>query len=375
MDHFITNYNIECPPGAVSAVLEDSIMQKGRPVTAGSKILENFVSPIDATVVARLEAAEVTILGKTKMDEFGIAGLLPGSNANDSGAVSAVADGAAVIALCNDYSGAVRKQAVERGVCYIHPTYGTVSRYGLIPAVLSMDQIGVVCKTPDDGFRALSVIAGFDPKDGAMLFRELSADDNDKTKPGSGRLKLGVPVNAFEKAMDSTVVAEFARNFMTVDFELKYFDVYAQVMRILCFAEISSNLTRYDGIKFGYRAGGYGNLHELYTKSRTEALGTDAKLASMLGAMILAQGSYDKYYDKAMRIRRLIKDSLDFEKFDMIVMPATGVDPDDRIALHALPQLCGLPAITVPYHGSGITLIAAAGKDVVLFEALKAVTL
>lgn len=376
MDHFITYYGIECPPGAESAVLEDSIMQKGRPVTAGSKILENFISPLDATVVTRLEASGIKILGKTKMDEFGAAGLFAEAKEESSGAVSAVADGDATFALCNDYSGTVRRQAAARGVCYIHPTYGTVSRYGLIPAAPSMDHIGVVCKTPADGFRVLSIIAGYDPKDGAMLpagqglgleglgFRGQGlGDEGDEGREG---VRIGVPVNVLGQIPDTTAVEEFAKGFETVDFELKYFDVYAQVMQILCCAEISSSTTRYDGVKFGYRASGFKDLHELYIKSRTEAFGPEAKFTAIAGAMLLSQEKYDKHYDKAMRIRRLIKESLEFDKYDAIILPASGGESGFRLALHALPQLCGLPSLTMPFNGSGITLVADAGGEGVL---------
>jgi len=403
MEHFITKYDVNCPAGTMSAALEDSIMHKGRPVTAGSKILENFVSPLDATVVTKLEAAGITILGKTKMDEFGASGLFgnmePGAPDSEfrSGAVSAVAEGDATFALCNDYTGAVSQEAAAHNLCYIHPTYGSVSRYGLIHAVPSMDQIGIVCKTPADGLYALSVISGHDPKDGAMF----SGSGKWKVESGkltmsSGRVRVGVPVNVLAWVSDASAVLEFAKGFDTVDFDLGYFDVYAQVMQILCSAELSNNTTRYDGIKFGYRAEGYRNLHELYTKSRTEAFGADVKLASIIGSMVLSQENYLRYYDKAMRIRRLIKESLEFDKYDVIIMPTAkqgdakqgdgssawlhqADEPSPCLAaslcFSALPRLCGLPAVTVPFKGGGITLIGDSNCENVLFSALEAVGL
>ncbi|MDR0490019.1 MAG: hypothetical protein LBH28_02065 [Oscillospiraceae bacterium] len=386
MDCFITDYCLERRPGAQSAILEDSIMHKGRPVAAGSKVFGNFISPLDATVVTRLESAGVTILGKAKMDEFGLSGLFAGSNAEVPGAVSAVAGGIADFALCNDYSGAVRQNASERGVCYIHPTYGTVSRFGLIPAAPSMDQIGVVCKTPADGFRVLSIIAGNDPNDGAMFpddgqgrvkSEKLKVEsERGADKMGIGgdrRLRVGVPDNVSALVRDDSYVDEFAKAFEIVCFDLKYFKVYAQVMQILCCAEISSNITRYDGIKFGFRAEGYRDLRELYTRSRTEALGFDAKLAAIVGAMVVSQGKYEMYYDKAMRLRRLIMESLKFDKYDVILMPVPDAGSASALAFHALPQLCGLPAATVPFSGGGITLIAAAKQENTLYEALEAV--
>ena len=386
MDYFITRYDIDCAADAHCAVLEDSIMYKDHPVTAGSKILENFISPLDATVVTQIEAAQINILGKTKMDEFGAGGLRLDSESGlhgfSSGAVSAVADGVASFALCNDYTGAVSQYAAAQGLCYIHPTYGTVSRYGLIPMVSSMDQIGIVCKTPAEGQHVLSIITGYDPKDGAMFTTAANGAVSEKPGNSQGRqLRIGIPANVLTRVSDAgsripdtslSAVTEFAKNFESIDIELKYTDSYMQVMQILCCAELSNNLTRYDGIKFGYRAEGYRNLRELYTKSRTEAFGKDVKLASLIGSMVLSKENYKRYYDKAMRIRRLIKESLRFDKYDVIILPVC-VEPGIRnpeIALHALPMLCGLPAVSVPFQGGGITLIADANCENVLFSAL-----
>ena len=408
MDYFITKYDAGQVPDSECAVLEDTIMHKGHPVTAGSRMLEEFVSPFDATVVTRLEAADVAILGKSRMDEFGAAGLfLDWSQAVD-GAVSAVSDGAALFALCNDYTGAIRRQAVARGVCYIHPTYGTVSRYGLIPAVPSMDQIGVICKNPTEGFRVLSIMAGHDPKDGAMFPDEYSAEPGEKREEKSWyaqstarneaeasaksgelreqlsrasvnesaedvKLRIGVPVNVLSGVEDVSAVEGFVKSFETKAFTLKYFDMFSLVMQVLCCAELSSSICRYDGVKFGFRAGDYKNLNELYTKSRTQAFSTEVKFAAIVGAMALSHENYNRYYDKAMRIRRLILESLRYDNYDAIVMPAPTTD--SGIAYHALPQLCGLPAVTFPFNGGGVTLIAGARREKMLIKALKAVGL
>ena len=339
-------------------ILEDSIMQKGRPAAAGSKMLEIFISPLDATVVTRLESAGKNILRAAEMPELGI----PDWGADMlgvSGAVNAVADGVAAAALCNDCSGAARRQAARRGLRYIHPTYGTVSRYGLIPVASSMDQIGVVCGDVEEGFRVLSKIAGYDPKDGAMF-----PDTEYSYGPDRKNLKIGVPSNIFDKP------PEFTGNFETVSFELKYFDVYSQVMQILCCAEIMGNINRYDGVKFGYRSDAYGDLGELYAKSRAEAFGSSVKLAAIMGAFVLSQENYTQYYDKAMRIRRLIKESLDFNKYDAIIMPVFDGDPHRQFTLGTLPQLAGLPSVTAPANG-GISLIADVKCENILFSALE----
>jgi len=295
-----------------------------------------------------------------------------------SGAVAAVADGLADYALCNDYTGAVGVEAAANGLYYIHPTYGTVSRYGLIPAAPSMDQIGIVCKDPADGFRLLSVIAGHDPKDGAM-FPGPDPENGALSAGGAGRsggtacpnykLRIGLPTNVLAKSPDAAIIDELMKDFEPQGFELRYVETYAPVMQILCCAELCNNINRYDGIKFGYRAKGYSGLRELYTKSRTEAFGPDAKLAAIVGSMVLSQDKYLRYYDKAMRVRRLIRDSLDFSKYDAIIMPANA-QPGPPGFLQALPRLCGLPAVTFPARGRAITLIAGSRREDVLIKVL-----
>jgi len=400
MGCFITDYKTDIPAGGESVVLEDSIMHKGRPVTAGAKMLENFISPLDATVVTRLEAAGVTIIGKSKMGEFGISGLFAEVPPENSGAVSAVADGLADFALCNDYTGAIGQQAAANGLYYIHPTYGTVSRYGLIPAVVSMDQIGIVCRNPADGFRLLSIFAGHDPNDGAMIMRDAhdhsvqctvysvqetgDADSGQCTvysvqetgDAGGRKLTIGVPQNFFsgnpgEASSVGFIGVGSTGGLNTVNIELKYFDVYAQVMQILCCAEISCNISRYDGIKFGHRTDSFANLHELYSKSRTEGFGQDTKLAAIVGAMALSQENYSRYYDKAMRVRRLIKESLEFDKYDVILLSPLDKAAEWQLGLHALPRLCGLPAITAPFGSGWVSLVADVGCEDVLFSAIE----
>jgi len=399
MECFAAKYDVGGPARGERVVLEDSIMHRGRPVAAGSKIMEGFVSPLDATVATRLEAAGISILGKAAMDEFGASGIFMGLGAAQgeaahtgaalaaqakrrSGAVAAVAGGLADFALCNDYTGAVGVEAAASGLCYIHPTYGTVSRYGLIPSVPSMDQIGVLCKAPADGFRLLSVIAGHDPKDGAMFpgpdpgSEELSVGGSvggsacaevDKIVPSPSVPVLGLPANVLSQSPDAALITGFAKGLETSELELKYVEAYAPVMQILCCAELCNNINRYDGIKFGYRAKGYSGLRELYTKSRTEAFGPDAKLVAIAGSMVLSQDKYSRYYDKAMRIRRLIKESLDFDSYDAIVLPANA-QFESRFFLQALPRLCGLPAVTFSANGCAMTLVAGPRREDILIE-------
>ena len=267
--------------------IDDSIMRKGEPATAGSKILEGFKAPFDAEVITRLGGEFESVA----MGEFGL---------------EPPPEDLPTPLLCNDIFGFVRKQAAKRGLCYIRPKYGTVSRYGLIPAACSMDQIGVLCQTPVEGFAILAKIAGHDPKDGAMLPRIL----HEKPESFKGLYKSG---------------------------SLPFSGVYARVLQILAYAEISNNINRYDGIKFGKRAAGFRGLNDLYLKTRTENLGENAKLAAIMGAWVLSSGQYAKYYDKAMRVRRLIRESLTFDGYD-----AVSVEPGSPLAV-----LAGLPSLVI----------------------------
>ena len=298
--------------------IDDSIMQKGRESSAGSKILENFIAPFDATVLSRLAAFPGG--GETervKLAEFGL---------SDPGELS----GAPL--LCNDVFGHARVRAAKQGLCFIRPTYGTVSRFGLIPVASSMDQIGIVSKDPEAGFSLLEKIAGFDENDGAMF-------------PEKNYSYSALP-DKIKWAHDAS-------------FTEKYSHVYDQVLRILAYAEMSNNTSRYDGIKFGYRASGFRNLEELYTKTRTQGFGGEAKLAAVMGCVALSKDYYEAYYDKAMRVRRLIKESFDFKNYDVISAPAES----------PLAVLAGLPSLTLPHGGKGIQLIAGVKKESALLRA------
>ena len=291
---------------------DNGIMQKGKPIGLGGLMLENCVSPVDATVVTKIEASGFLVVGNENSRN---------DNEKVTASVKAILDGEADVALCSDYSGAVSLEVVENGLCYIHPTYGTVSRYGLVQMASSMDQIGIVCKTPEEGFHVLDIIRGYDDKDGAMYgVEEFEVYEKSCRDIGKGGIKIG-------------------------DADLEYSDVFPQVIRILSSAEISANISRYDGIKFGQRAESYNNLQELYKNSRTEMLGVDLKLSAIVGTMVLAQENYAKYYDKAMRLRRLIKNSLEFGDFDVLRIPNKDV---------LVSRLCGLPSLSV----AGNTYIA-----------------
>jgi len=191
-----------------------------------------------------------------------------------------------------------------------------------------MDQIGIVCRSPEEGFKALKIIAGFDPKDGAMLPAEVNQAEAPKTQESHEPQRTNEPPKPQEPPKTQQP-QEPPTNIRTAEITPKCSEIYTQIMQILCCAELSNNISRYDGIKYGYRAKDYQGLRGLYTKTRTEAFELDIKLAAMIGAMVLSQENYERYYDKAMRLRRLIKESLEFDKYDIICAPHAQPTPEN----------------------------------------------
>ena len=362
--------------GAVA--LEDCIMVKGTPVTAGSKILEGFTAPFGAAAAERLENAGAAIWGKTGMPEFSVVNVVQGED-GIAPSVKAVLEDSASACLCNDLFGLYRRQAAENNLVYIHPTYGTVSRYGLIPAASSMDQIGVLAKDVATGFSLLSAIAGHDSRDGAMYpetsYSYKSLDRDVRLCVPENILKLsdsGFRSSA-EELSDSAFrssAEELSRCFALTDEPLPLFDVYKQVMYILACAEISNNINRYDGVKFGYRSASSESLESLYTNTRTEGFGIQVKLAAVMGAFVLSADQYVPYYEKAMKIRGIIRSSLQFDKYDVIALPVSiSGGAYDNLSLYALSALAGLPCLSFSYKGRGIQLIGGVKGEGALLKA------
>ncbi|MCL1829206.1 MAG: amidase family protein [Oscillospiraceae bacterium] len=339
-----------------AVILEDCIMQKGMPAAYGSKISENFISPVNATVVTKLLKNDIEIAGRTAVNEFGIINLSGRGDEAETEAIKGILNDGAGFCLCNDIFGIYRRRAAENGLCYIHPTYGTVSRLGLMPAVSSMDQIGVLCRDLTSGFMILSLIAGADEGDGAMFPEK----NYDYTATGK-KPKLGLPMSLIDKADEKTreSVSDFAAGFDTVKIELEYLDICSRVMYILSCAEISNNISRYDGMKFGRRASGCRDTNEIYVKTRSECFAPDTKLTCITGCLVLSRDNYVPYYEKAMKLRRLIKESLRFDKYDLIVLPCEiSENPYENLSLYSLANLAGLPSVSFSYKGRGIMLIA-----------------
>lgn len=296
-----------------TVIVEDVIMVKGLPCTAGSKMLENFIAPYDSHVAEKLKNAGY-VVETCATAEFGLA------DTNMRKAAEAVCGGNKC-ALSNDVWGTIRRQALQHELVYLYPSYGRVSRYGLVQAVSSMDQIGVLAQKPEDAFKLLEVISGYDGRDGMSL-----KDAEYRTEAPKKKIKAG--------KFESTLPAE-------------------GTFLILAAAEFANNISRYDGVKFGYRAGNYKNINDLYVKSRTEALGFDAQLYAVTGNIVLSQEYYQKYYDKAMRARRLIKNAL-YEAFKDCGVLEVPVSAGGL----ALSPLTGCPSLS--FVKNGIPTVALA---------------
>lgn len=373
------------PLAGVPIAIKDNICIKGKKTTCASRILENFVPQYNAEVIDRLEKAGLVIIGKTNMDEFAMGSTtetsaygitrnpwntehVPGGSSG--GSCAAVAAGEAYLALGSDTGGSIRQPSSFCGVTGMKPTYGTVSRYGLVAYASSLDQIGPVGKDVADCAALLEIIAGHDPKDSTSIDRK----DLDFSKEMSGRLlgmKFGVPKEYLAEGLDPEVKGAFMDTLKVLTqqgaiiefFSMKTTEYMIPAYYIIASAEASSNLERFDGVKYGYRAKEYEGLHDMYKKTRTEGFGEEVKRRIMLGSFVLSSGYYDAYYLKALKTKALIKQEFDraFEKYDVLLAPAApftapkiGESLKDPLAMYlgdiytVAVNLCGLPGITVP---------------------------
>lgn len=374
------------PLAGVPIAVKDNICTRGQKTTCSSKMLENFVPTYDAQAVKQLEDAGMVILGKTNMDEFAMGSTtetsaygvtrnpwnlehVPGGSSG--GSCAAVAAGEAYLALGSDTGGSIRQPSSFCGVTGIKPTYGTVSRYGLVAYASSLDQIGPVGKDVADCAALLEVIAGHDPKDSTSLDRkDLDFSKSIEEKKLLG-MKFGVPKEFLAKGLDPEVKEAFMDTLKVLTsqgaivefFAVETMEYMIPAYYIIASAEASSNLERFDGVKYGYRAAEYEGLHDMYKKTRTEGFGEEVKRRIMLGSFVLSSGYYDAYYLKALRTKALIKQEFDraFDKYDVILAPAApytapkiGESLKDPLAMYlgdiytVAVNLCGLPGITVP---------------------------
>ena len=373
------------PLAGVPVAIKDNMCTKDLLTTCSSKILYNFIPTYTAEAVLNLEKAGAVILGKTNMDEFAMGSTtetsaygetknpwntehVPGGSSG--GSCAAVAAEECVFALGSDTGGSIRQPSSFCGVTGIKPTYGTVSRYGLIAYGSSLDQIGPVAKDVTDCAALLQTVASYDAKDATSMKRD-DYDFMSALKEDVSDLKIGIPNSCFGEGLDPQVkesILKAADVLKARGAEVEYFDLdlidYAiPAYYVIASAEASSNLERFDGVKYGFRAKEYEGLHDMYKKSRSEGFGPEVKRRIMLGSFVLSSGYYDAYYLKALRTKALIKKEFDraFEKYDMILSPAApstaprlGESLSDPLQMYlgdiytVSVNLAGLPGITVP---------------------------
>lgn len=373
------------PLAGVPVGIKDVLMTKGVRTTAASKILENFIAPYDCTAVARLEAAGAVVVGKMNCDEFAMgssnenSAYKPVHNPRDltrvpggssGGSAAAVAAGTAVATLGSDTGGSIRQPAAFCGVVGLMPTYGRVSRYGLIAFASSLDHIGPLTKTVKDSAIMLRTIAGRDPLDSTSADVPVPDYTQEIGKPVRG-LRLGIPKEYFGEGLDPEIRTAIenaiqklaAQGCEVVPISLPHTDYAIPCYYVICTAEASSNLARYDGVRYGYRAKGARTLSEMYRRSRDEGFGAEVKRRIILGTYALSAGYYDAYYLKAQKVRSLLARDFDqaFTKVDAIVTPTTptaafklGEKVDDPVSMYladiytVTADLVGVPGIVVP---------------------------
>lgn len=382
----LVNKGAPLPPLAgVPVGIKDVMVTKGVRTTAGSRILENFIPPYDCTAVARLEAAGAIVLGKLNCDEFAMgssnenSAYGPVHNPHDKsrvpggssgGSAAAVAADMAVATLGSDTGGSIRQPASFCGVVGLMPTYGRVSRYGLIAFASSLDHIGPLTKTVKDAAILLGVIAGHDPMDSTSAKVPVPNFEADLAKPVSG-LKIGIPKEYFGEGLDVEVRAAVEAGIAKlrtagceiVPISLPHTAYAVPTYYVIATAEASANLARFDGVRYGYRAKGAATLSDMYRKSRDEGFGAEVKRRIMLGTYALSSGYYDAYYLKAQRVRTLLARDFEeaFQKVGAIVTPTAptaafkiGEKSDDPLSMYladiytVTADLVGIPGISIP---------------------------
>ena len=325
--------------------IKDNICEKNVKTTCASKMLENFVSPYDATVVEKLNENQIISLGKLNMDEFAMGSSTENSamkitknpwnlnkvpGGSSGGSAAAVAANLVPWALGSDTGGSIREPASFCGVVGLKPTYGLVSRYGLVAFASSLDQIGPITKDVRDAAILLNVIAGYDEKDSTSAKVEKINYEKSLKNDVKG-LKIGVPKEFFGDGINEEVkskLKEAIETYKSMGAEVEEFSLdvakYAlATYYIIACAEASSNLGRFDGIRYGYRTKNYTNLKELYKNTRTEGFGEEVKRRLILGTYVLSSGYYDAYYKKAQKVRTFVKNQFDnaFKKYDVLLTP------------------------------------------------------
>jgi aspartyl-tRNA(Asn)/glutamyl-tRNA(Gln) amidotransferase subunit A len=387
--------NPDLPLSGVPLAIKDTILTKGLETTCGSRILKGFIPPYDATAVARLKNAGAIILGKTNCDEFAMGSSTENSafqqtrnpwntdhapGGSSGGSAAAVAAGLAFGALGSDTGGSVRQPAAFCGVVGMKPTYGRISRYGLVAFGSSLDCIGTITRSAKDAALLLNVIAGQDPADSTSSVKEVP-DYSSMIKKQSGKLRIGLPREYFEDGLDPEIASTLETSLKQLEkqgkielvtISLPHTEYAIAAYYVIATAEASSNLSRFDGVRYGYRAK-HKSLREMYAQTRSEGFGAEVKRRIMLGTFALSTGYYDAYYMQASRIRTLIAEDFRnaFSRVELICTPTTptpafrmGERINDPLSMYlsdvytVTMSLAGLPAISVPcgLHSSGLPL-------------------
>lgn len=404
------------PLTGMPLAIKDNICTDGVLTTCSSRMLQNFVPPYDATVIAKLRAQEYILLGKTNLDEFAMGSSTENSafgpsrnpwnlhcvpGGSSGGSAAAVAAEECVVALGSDTGGSIRQPAAFCGVVGLKPTYGRVSRYGLVAFASSLDQIGPITRDVADAAFLLQIIAGHDPMDSTSVDRPVPDYMRALQKRDLKALKVGVPVEFFTEGLDPDVeqavraaIGELKNLGAEIrEIRLPSTGAAVAVYYVIATAEASSNLARFDGVKFGFRAKEAKDLLELYMKTRQEGFGPEVKRRIMLGTYVLSAGYYDAYYGKAQAVRTLVcRDfAAAFREVDLIVTPATptpafrlGEKSEDPLQMYLSDiftisaNLAGLPAIALPCGFSttglpiGVQLIGRAFEEETVLRAAHA---
>ncbi len=365
--------------------VKDNICTQGVRTTCGSKILSNFIPPYDATVIEKLKKADAVIIGKTNMDEFAMGSSnensffgvvknpfdserIPGGSSG--GSAAAVASDMTTLALGSDTGGSIRQPASLCGVVGLKPTYGRVSRYGLVAFASSLDQIGPITRDVKDCALLSSVICGYDLKDSTSL-QEGKLDFTESLESEVKYIKIGIAQEYFAEGLDGEVKEAVMHGvkllenlgMIVEEVSLPHTDKAIATYYVLATAEASSNLARYDGMKYGFRSEGELELSQMYKKTRSEGFGAEVKRRIILGTYVLSAGYYEAYYAKAQKARTIIREDFSkaFEKVDVIITPTSpttafriGEKMDDPLTMYlsdvytTSANLAGIPAISVP---------------------------
>ncbi len=374
----------------IPMALKDNISTCGIKTTCASKMLENYIPPYDAQVYKKLKEAGAILIGKTNLDEFAMGSSTENSafkttrnpwniervaGGSSGGSAAAVAAGEAFFALGSDTGGSIRQPAALCGLVGFKPTYGAVSRYGVVAYGSSFDQIGPFTKDVEDCAIVLNHLCGHDEKDSTSLAIE-HGDFKEALNKDIKGMKIGLPKEYFGEGIDPEIrkiVMEAVKKMEGLgacveETSLPYSEYALPVYYIVASAEASSNLARFDGVRYGHRTSNYEDLNDIYVNSRSEGFGDEVKLRIMLGTYTLSSGYYDAYYNKALKVRRLIKQDFEkaFEKYDILISPTSpttafkiGERTDDQLAMY-MSDICtvpvniaGIPAISIPCGFSG----------------------